>query len=77
MSPRRPAGGRGRRPFEPARAPRPQPDGVAVSPLLGPLPAIYVSPSPGAGVGARLWRAVVGHLSGPRARVDHILRGTQ
>jgi glycine cleavage system H protein len=75
MSPRRPASDEHRPLPEPAITPEPKPDGIAVSPLLGPLPAIYVPPSPGAGIGAGLWRATVRYLSGPRARIEHILRG--
>ena len=42
-------------------APEPQPDGFAVSPDIGPLPAIYVPRSPEqAPAGALLWRTVAG-----------------
>jgi glycine cleavage system H protein len=79
VNPRRSASGEQRQPPEPASTPEPQPDGIAVSPLLGPLPAIYVPQSPGAGpgagIGAALWDATVRYLSGLGARIEHIPRG--
>ena len=42
---------------------------------LEPVLAIYVPQSPGAGIGAGLWRATARYLSGSRARIEHILRG--
>lgn len=74
MSPQRPASGEQRQPLKPGSTPEPQPDGIGVSPVLGPLPAIYVPQSPGAGIGAGLRGATVRYLSGPSARI-HILRG--
>ena len=75
MSPRRPGSGGQRRPPDSAGSPEPQSDGVAVSPLLGPLPAIYVPQNPGQGIGAELWGAAVRHLSGRGGRIERILRG--